>query len=218
MTRRQFGSFTLGLGLAMHSRGWAAPALPPRLLRIELRCIALAQPGPPMPPAAPLPRGSVTVGTRGSVDAPGSLTLRSAAARPAADELARLQVTVANGEHARVRWEDERAWPQVDFVWTALGQGVVGRTEHRLSSRQLEVLPRWPGASHPVRVSIAIEQTSTGDRSQPLPGLSVATTLSLPLDRWQPVARSADAPPRAGSTTPAIGGYALELRITLLPP
>jgi len=62
---------------------------------------------------------------------------------------------------------------------------VVGGTESRWSVREIDAQPQWPGGSRPVRLRLAAIQSAA-------PALSADTTLTLPLDRWLPVARSHD--------------------------
>lgn len=219
----------------------AAPALlraaPPQqqLLRVELRSVPLAAAATGLPPG--LKPGSVVVGTSvNSAPRPGSVTLRSSSAAPAEAATALIEAVVANGERARVRWQDERLLQQVDLVWTGPtaaagaasaggqaasasiggGQGLSSRSERRVAERVLEVRPRWPGGNRPVLLTLALNQTpglDAGERSSP--GLSVETTLSVPLDQWVQVARSQDPAAAPGALPPAAAGIAIEVRVSL---
>ncbi|NRF66372.1 hypothetical protein HLB44_05180 [Aquincola sp. S2] len=174
----------------------ARSLLPDVPLRIGLRCATEA-------PAAPAP-GSVTTGTTGSTEMPGARTWRSSAAAPDAPLL---EVTVANGELGSLRWQDGRA-PQREYelvgAWlpspgASAPRGGAPRGAITLqpssrpdAQRELQVEPRWPGGSEPVRITVVTRQTTDSAPAAARPGWSLQTVLQVPLERWTTLARAVD--------------------------
>ncbi len=206
----------------------AAPAaLPARQLLVELRQVPLpaapvlgtaTRTAPGAGAGAALPPGSVVVGTGGRIDAGPSVTLRSGSAAAEAPPL--LQVQVANGERAWLRVQrSEAGEPEVEAVWASLPTATTGRAPtaaasaaqpragvmlrqpQRLSWRQIEVWPRWPGGAQPVQLRVSAAQAGADSETK------LETSLAVPLDRWTPLARS---------TEPA-APQEWQLRITLRP-
>jgi len=143
------------LALAHFGLAWAAPALPARRMRVELRCVSMPPPGPS---AAGLPPGSVVVGTLGVVDRSGSVVVRTAP--PPRDALPVLQVMVMNGSRARARWQAEALLPQVDFVWTGQAPGVA-------------ITPAQPKAPAPTRA------LASGRSTTPAPAALLASAAGV---------------------------------------
>jgi len=200
-------------------------SLPARLLRIELRCVPVAV--APLPSAPALRPGSVVVGTSGRLDPGPGVTLRSGAAPR---EAVPLQLLVANGEQARLSLQQSREDWTLDALWLGpaaptaarASAGAVLRPQRRVSLRQLEVLPRWPGGSQPVQLWVAVLQSAAEparaghEPAMPPAGFSVETRVLLPLDRWLPLARvpAAAARPGAGQPPPE---QEWQLRVVLVP-
>lgn len=171
----------------------AAVAAPPAVtLVVELRWVESN-----LPPSAQagLRDGAVVVGTAGAVSprGPGVVTSTSTAAP---QPLQRLQVR--NGEHASLRWTTHEPLQWVDMVAEVAPGGSVRsiyaspQPRERRVVHSFSVTPTWAGGRAPVRVAFDIEQDGNAHQS----------TLELPLERWQTVARSgaAVAPPAPRGT------------------
>lgn len=197
-------------------------ALPQRTLKVELRCVPISA----APAAQGLSPGSVVVGTGARVDPGPVLTVRSGAQR---EILPVQQLLVANGERASLslqqvtqQWALDAIWADAPSQRTAppgAGASAAGllRRESRVSMRQLEVWPRWPGGAQPVQLWIAARQSAQpgSDVGAGRAGLRIETQLSVPLDRWVPLARL----PVPASGEAALPGPAQEwqLRVSLEP-
>lgn len=135
-----------------------------------------------------------------------------------------LQVLVANGERAAVSWQQmaqstDPAWTLDAILATPASRSTGAsatallRRDSRVSMRQLEVLPRWPGGVQPVQLWVAAMQSpqssSAAEAGAPA-GFSVQTRLLLPIDRWVLLARS------PGGTAPA-AAQEWQVRVSLQP-
>jgi hypothetical protein len=189
--------------------GAGDPSLPERSLKVELRCAADA------PASVLAPRTSDrVVGT--SRAAPGVTvgTSQAAISGPAP-----MEVIVANGQAAALRWSGpEAAWDVVfDAAWTTAPAGRPSRTMQggepllalRLVKRvhALGVQPHWPGGDRPVRLEVRL---SRGEAATGAPALH--TRVDVPLDRWTSLGRLLPPDAAAGN-----GGCALQLRVLLRP-
>lgn len=208
---------------AGHARTAAATTgLPQRTLRVELRCVPVAAAAA----TQTLSPGSVVVGTSSRVDPGPVVTLRSGAPRETGPAL---QVLVANGERAGIslqqiaqQWALDAIWveaPQQRAATPAAGASAAGllRRESQVSMRQLEVWPRWPGDAQPVQLWVAARQSTvpSSEAAAGRVGLRVETQLSLPLNRWTPLARLPVQPnAEAGLPTPA---QEWQVRVSLEP-
>jgi hypothetical protein len=190
-----------------------ADAAPPAVtLVVELRWVERQ-----LPPAAQagVRDGAGVVGTAGAVAprGPGSVTATDAPPPPAVQRL-----QVLNGERAALRLVTAGPLQWDSVVELSPGGRVRGihldpqpRVPRR--SEGLSVTPTWPGGPAPVRVVFEADDADGAWRS----------TLALPLQRWQTVARS------GGPLTPAPRGTLasrdaagqpereLQLRVSLSP-
>ena len=84
-------------------------------------------------------------------------------------------------------------------------RSVYAQPRERRVARRVAVPPTWPGGSAPVRVALEVDAD----------GQALQSTLALPLDRWQTVARSGGpvgaATPGTVSSADAAGQPAREL-------
>lgn len=194
----------------------AAAAAPEVTLLVELRWVDRALPAGAQ---AGVRDGAVVVGTAGGVSPQGAGTV-TATAGAAAPPAQRLQVR--NGERATLRLSRRERLQTVDPLVELGPQGQVRSIYARPTpgepaptvTQALSVLPSWPGGRAPVRVAFSLDED----------GQAVASTLDLPLERWQTVARTgaAAAPAPRGTlrSTDAAGQpeRELQLRVSLLPP
>lgn len=190
----------------------AARAAPPAVeLVVELRWVDSAL-------AAALQAGvrdgAVVAGTAGTVsprDAARVTATRGAPVQPAQ----RLQVL--NGEQASLRLEttEPLQWsePLVALRPDGSVRSVYAQPRERRVVRRVAVTPTWPGGGAPVRVAFEVDAD----------GQALHSTLALPLDRWQTVARSSDpgAAPAPGTVRSADAAAQpardLQLRVSLSP-
>lgn len=165
--------------------------------------------------------GAVVVGTAGSVSpqAPGLVTSTATVLPPPVQRL-----LVLNGQRATLRLTTREPLQWVDGVVEidpslapASGPRRVyasPRQGERQGVQRFSVTPTWPGGRAPVRVAFEVED---GD-------LGMQSTLDLPMQRWQTVARSGG----SGMATPARGTLSsadaaglpereLQLRVSLQP-
>jgi hypothetical protein len=192
---------------------WAQAALPGVTLLVELRWVDSA-----LPPAAQagVRDGAVVVGTAGAVSprGPGVVTATAGVAPLPAEQL-----RVRNGERAALRLTMREPLQWLDAVAELSPQGQVRsvyarpQPRDREVTRSLTVAPSWAGGRAPVRVALQVEDD----------GSAVATTLDLPLERWQTVARTggtaAPAPRGTVSSSDAAARPVreLQLRVSILP-
>jgi hypothetical protein len=162
----------------------APPAVP---LVVELRWVDSN-----LPPAAQagVRDGAFVVGTAGSVSprGPGVVTSTAAAAPQQVQRL-----NVLNGQRASLKLTTREPLQWVDVaVELDPSAGPASaprrvyaspRTGERRSTLSFAVTPTWPGGRAPVRVAFDIDDD----------GNALQSTLDLPMDRWQTVARSGDA-------------------------
>jgi hypothetical protein len=171
----------------------AAAAPPAVQLIVELRWVDST-----LPPSAQagVRDGAVVVGTAGAVSprGPGVVT-STAPAAPAPMQ----RLLVLNGQQASLRWTTREPLQWVDTVVeldpiaTASGPRRVyaqPRQDERPVVQRIAVTPTWPGGRAPVRVAFDVEDHNNTFQS----------TLDLPLERWQTVART------GGGTAPAPSG------------
>jgi len=201
-----------------------AMAAPPAVqLLVELRWVDSN-----LPPAAQagVRDGAVVIGTAGSVSprGPGVVTSTAGAAPPLVQRL-----LVQNGQRASQRLTTREPLQWVDTTLEldpsaatagALPASAVKRlyAQPRQGERRVtqgfSVTPTWAGGRAPVRVAFDVED---GDNS-------FQSTLDLPMERWQTVARTG-----GGATAPAPRGTissrdaagqperALQLRVSVNP-
>jgi hypothetical protein len=166
----------------------AAP--PPVQLLVELRWVDSA-----LPPSAQagMRDGAVVVGTAGAVSprGPGVVTTTVPAVSAPTQRL-----LVQNGERASARLTARQPLQWVDTT-VELGPGggtrriyASPRPQERQVAQSFTVTPTWAGGNAPVRVTFDVEEA----------GNVYQSTLSLPMERWQVVART------GGSTAPAARG------------
>jgi hypothetical protein len=196
----------------------AAAAAPPAVtLVVELRWVDSN-----LPPAAQagVRDDAVVVGTAGSVSprGPGIVT---STARPASPPVQRL--LVLNGQRAATRLTTHEPLQWVDAVVEldpSAGPASAPRRLYasprqgeRLTTQSFTVTPTWPGGRAPVRVEFSVD---AGDQA-------FQSTLNLPLQRWQTVARSgggSQPAPRGTVSSRDAGGQPereLQLRVSLQP-
>lgn len=197
----------------------AAAAAPPAVsLVVELRWVDSN-----LPPAAQagVRDGAVVVGTAGSVSprGPGVVTSTVQTAPPPVQRL-----LVLNGQRASTRLTTREPLQWVDAVVELDPSAGPASAPHRLyaSPRQSErrttqsftFTPTWPGGRAPVRVEFSVD---AGDQA-------FQSTLDLPLERWQTVARSGGAAmqpaPRGTVSSRDAAGQPereLQLRVSLQP-
>lgn len=205
-------TLTLLAGLAQA----APPAVP---LTVELRWVDSN-----LPPAAQagVRDGAVVVGTAGSVSprGPGVVTSTAIAAPQPAQRL-----LVLNGQRASLRLTTREPLQWVDTVVelnpaaTTAASAVSRlyaqpRQGERRVTQSFAVTPTWPGGRAPVRVAFDVED---GDNT-------FQSTLDLPLERWQTVARTgggaASPAPRGTISSRDAAGQPereLQLRVSLSP-
>lgn len=170
----------------------AAVAAPPAVtLVVELRWVDSN-----LPPAAQagVRDGAVVVGTAGAVSprGPGVVTSTAQAAPQAGPRL-----MVQNGQRGSVRLTTREPLQWVDMVVDVAPTGAVRgsyanpQPRERRVTRSFTVTPTWAGGRAPVRVEFHIDED----------GNEFQSTLDLPLQRWQTVARSG-----AAATQPAPRG------------
>lgn len=160
--------------------------------------------------------GAVVAGTAGTVsprDAARVTATRAAPVQP----LQRLQVL--NGQHASLTLESAEPLQWTDPLVELRPDGSVrslyaqAQPRERRVAQRVAVTPTWPGGSAPVRVALEVAAD----------GQALQSTLALPLDRWQTVARSGGpataATPGTVSSADAAGQPAreLQLRVSLSP-
>lgn len=197
----------------------SARAAPPAVtLVVELRWVDSS-----LPPAAQagVRDGAVVVGTAGSVSprGPGVITSTLATTPPPVQRL-----RVLNGQRASTRLTTREPLQWVDAVVELDPAAGPASAPHRLyaSPRQGErrttqsftVTPTWPGGRAPVRVEFSVD---AGDEA-------FQSTLDLPLERWQTVARSggptAQPAPRGTVSSRDAAGQPereLQLRVSVQP-
>ncbi|KQV53103.1 hypothetical protein ASC95_10080 [Pelomonas sp. Root1217] len=193
---------------------WAAAAPPAVPLIVELRWVDSN-----LPPAAQaaVRDGAVVVGTAGSISPRGAGVVTSTAA-PAPQQIQRL--TVLNGRRATLTLTTREPLQWVDAVveidpTTRTPQRVYAspRSAERHMTQSFTVTPNWPGGKAPVQVDFDIDQHDHAFQS----------TLQLPLDRWQTVARSGSVASPAPKGTLSSGDAAgrpereLQLRVSIQP-
>ena len=195
----------------------ARAAPPAATLLVELRWVDSH-----LPPAAQagVRDGAVVVGTAGAVSprGPGVVTSTAQHAPPPAQRL-----LVRNGERASARFttreplqwdavvELDPAAPPASAVRRVYAQP---RQGERHVTQGFAVTPTWPGGRAPVRVEFSVDEGDSGFQS----------TLELPLDRWQTVARTGGgavaATPRGTFSSRDAAGQperALQLRVSVSP-
>ena len=180
MKRRLLLTTAFFTGLA-----WSAP--PAVTLVVELRWVERPVSGAAVAAARD---GAVVVGTTGSV-APGPALSTQPAETPAGPCL-----LVLNGQTASTRLTSREPLQAVDAVVDLAPNGNVrgvhalAQAGERVTTRSFTVTPAWPGGRAPVRVSFSVDDD----------GPQWQSTLELPLERWQAVART------GGGTAPAPRG------------
>lgn len=216
MKRRFVLALMLGSPLAM--------AAPPAVhLVVELRWVDSN-----LPPAAQagVRDGAVVVGTAGSVSPRGPGVVVSTAPAPAQPAQ---RLLVLNGQRASLRLTTREPLQWVDAVVeidpSTSPAGPAGaasaprrvyaspRQGERRTTQSFTVMPVWPGGRAPVRVEFNVDD---GDNA-------FQSTLELPMERWQTVARSggtvAPAPRGTLSSADASGHpeRELQLRVNVQP-
>lgn len=201
----------LACSLAPLLAGAAPPAV---TLLVELRWVDSS-----LPPAAQagVRDGAFVIGTAGTVStrAPGVVTSTAAAAPQPGTRL-----LVLNGQRATHTLTTREPLQQVDAVAELDANGAVRgvyarpQPRERETTRGITVTPSWPGGQAPVRVEFKVDDD----------GSSFQSTLDLPLERWQTVARTgggAAAPAARGTlgSADAAGQPAreLQLRVSVQP-
>jgi len=183
--------------LALAIAALPALAAPPAVtLVVELRWVDTS-----LPPAAQagVRDGAVVVGTAGSVSPRGPGVVTSTV-QPAPQPVQRL--LVRNGQRASQRLTTREPLQWVDAVVELdPNAGAASaprrlyaspRTAERHVSQGFTVTPTWPGGRAPVRVEFSVDDD----------GNAFESTLELPMERWQTVARTGGgaAPPAPRGT------------------
>lgn len=160
--------------------------------------------------------GAVVVGTAGTV-APGgagTVTATAPAELPAGPRL-----LVLNGQTASTRLTSREPLQGVDAVVDLASNGSVrgiralAPAGERVTARGFTVTPTWPGGRAPVRVSFSVDDDAQQWQS----------TLDLPLNRWQVIARTGGGAAAAPRGTLRSGDAAaapereLQLRVSIQP-
>jgi hypothetical protein len=199
------------LALASTRATAAPPAVP---LIVELRWVDSN-----LPPAAQaaVRDGAVVVGTAGSISPRGAGVVTSTAA-PAPQQIQRLNVL--NGQRGMLRLTTREPLQWVDAVveldpTTRTPQRIYAnpRSTERRAVQSFTVTPTWPGGKAPVQVAFDIDQDDHAFQS----------TLQLPLEHWQTVARSGSAALSAPKGTLSSADAAgrpereLQLRVSIQP-
>lgn len=161
--------------------------------------------------------GAVVVGTAGSISPRGAGVVTSTAAPPP-QQMQRLNVL--NGQRAALRLTtlEPLQWAEavVELDPASGAQRRIyasPRSGERRTTQGFVITPSWPGGSAPVRVAFDIEQDDQAFQS----------TLQVPLDRWQTVARSGTAAAPAPRGTLSSGDAAgrpereLQIRVSVQP-
>ena len=199
-------------GLPM-AAAWASP--PAVTLALEWRWVDSAVAGAA---TAAVRDGAVVVGTSGSYSSAGrgKVTSTVAAPPPAAGSQ---RLLVRNGQRASVRLTTREPLQWTNAVVDLAPDGKVRGVRAQLQTGEREVVnrfaatPTWPGGQAPVRVEFSLGED----------GREQESTVDLPLDRWQTVARSggAAAAPAPGTLTSSSAGAPpqreLQLRVSLQP-
>lgn len=192
----------------------AAVAAPPAVtLLVELRWVDSQLPGAAQ---AGVRDGAVVVGTAGAVSPRGPGTLTSTA--PAAPQPGQ-RLQVLNGQRASIRLTTQEPLQWVDAVVDVSPTGNVRgiyadpQPRERRVTRGFAVTPTWAGGRAPVRVEFSVDDD----------GGEFQSTLELPLQRWQTVARSggaASGAPRGTISSRDAAGQPereLQLRVSVSP-
>jgi len=177
-----------------------------------------------LPPAAQaaVRDGAVVIGTAGSVSPRGPGVVTSTVAPP--PTVPGQRVIVLNGQRAGVRLTTREPLEWVDVVAEidpAAGPASAPRrlyasprSGERRTSQNFSVTPTWPGGRAPVRVEFDIDDD----------GQALQSTLQLPMERWQTVARSGGplvAPATKGTLSSADAAgrpeRELQLRVSVQP-
>lgn len=169
--------------------------------------------------------GAFVVGTGGAVSPRGPGVVTSTTQQPAPQPVQR--IAVLNGQRAsqRLTTREPLQWVDalVEFDPSASSPGPASaprriyaspRQGERRTTQSFAVTPTWPGGRAPVRVAFEVDD---GDNS-------FQSTLDLPLERWQTVARTgaAVAPPAPRGTVSSRDAAGqpqreLQLRVSLEP-
>lgn len=172
----------------------AAAAPPAVQLLVELRWVDSH-----LPPSAQagVRDGAVVVGTGGAVSPRGPGVVTSTA--PAAPQPTQ-RLRVLNGQRAGLRLTTREPLQWVEAVVELDPAATTAAAPRRLyaqprqgerrATQAFAVTPTWPGGRAPVRVAFDVEDADN----------SFQSTLDLPLERWQTVART------GGSASPAPRG------------
>lgn len=192
----------------------ARAAQPAATLLVELRWVDSAVAGAAQ---AGVRDGAFVVGTAGTVSPRGPGVVVSSAAPAEPRILHRLKVL--NGQRASVKLTTREPLQSVETVYDVAPDGKVRgayakpQTTERRVTQGLTVTPTWPGGDAPVRVEFSVDDD----------GSELQSTLDLPMDHWQTVARTggggAPAPRGTLSTrdTAAQPERELQLRVSLQP-
>jgi hypothetical protein len=165
---------------------WASAAPPAVQLLVELRWVDSA-----LPPSAQagVRDGALVVGTAGSVSprGPGVVTSTVPAVSVPTQRL-----LVQNGERASARLTSREPLQWVDTTVELAAGGATRRVYanprpqlDRQVAQSFTVTPDWAGGNAPVRVTFDVEEG----------GNAYQSTLSLPMERWQAVARTGGSSP-----------------------
>lgn len=201
--------------------GAALPALaaPPAVnLQLELRWVDSSLPAAA---TAGVRDGATVIGTAGSVSPRGAIVTSSAA--PPTSPVQRF--TVLNGQATSLQLDSREPLQWVPGSidvdpYAATPASAVRRVrmhpvqDERRSAQSIHLTPSWPGGRAPVRVEFKVRQD----------GSELQSTVLVPMERWQTVARTGNATPAPAergtvSSRDAEGqaGRELQLRIGVQP-
>jgi hypothetical protein len=192
-----------GLIAATAGASAAGPPLPQRNLAVEARIVDSAA-----VERQALSGASVTIGTGGSTQVAGGVSVRVGTDTQRGDSVQR--VLVLNGGRATIRLSQWLPLRSTEWVWAGAGRGVGGSTVWVDVGQGLVVRPSWPGGNQPARAEVAVESASRVEGRSTLgaadagaPRLAVSTELSMPLGEWVSVAQLFD------DSSSAAGGAAI---------
>lgn len=189
-----------------------AQAAPPAVqLLVELRWVDAS-----LPPSAQagVRDGATVVGTAGAVSPRGPAVVTSTG--PAVT-VPTQRLLVQNGQRADARMTTREPLQWVDTLVDVDANGATRRIRatprpaERVVTHSFMVTPTWAGGSAPVRITFDVEE---GDQS-------FRSTLDLPMERWQTVARiggPAAPPPRGTVSSRDAAGQPereLQLRVSI---
>lgn len=167
----------------------AAPPLPQRNLQVETRIVDDSVQARQGATAA----GTVALGSTGRIEGAGTVTQLGSSSRQGAESVQR--VLVLNGAAASLRLSQGLALPDSEVWWTPWGAGAGLRSQWIELVNGMEVRPRWPGSTAPVKLELAAQRSAPVSASPGWtqgvtpPQMTLFTTVQAPLGEWVEVAK-----------------------------